>query len=497
MKRILLIHDAKSSEVHQITDYLKRQLPDVGVMAPDLPNHPGKTMRFLNKLCYDSQPDVIIGVAMGANYAQHLHGYRKILINPKPKTKLEEDDNDGVTNFDKAHTYVYEEWKSNSIFTRVQALLNEETGKDELDARKTNALLAEISSGGRGGRAALLQLEDALMNILEEVSTHYYHSYYDVRDTTTEGFQKTTRDFVYDIEEIPYMNYIKFLYEGLHTFFVEDVKEKQFMIFAECGRKMDPKDALTLLAYQYYDFVDWRYDRTIAYDAAKQWLARYNKEYPEEIRWNEKSSFIEIIPYLVEDCDKSKLPKFHIGELDTEEEIDMILDLLECYDMETVQAICWGLNEKFWAEKRRICFILIKVIVMDDGTIDTSERGIFLDFGIAEAAMQDWTLSNRERLLCYIIRTVPRYEPFCNEMVKAIPRGETLLDDLRFKEFVYMPSGFQRKQHFNVGDNVQYIFYNGKNANLRKSSIEELTNHENGILMSDGYMVPERYVFPI
>ena len=497
MKRILLIQDVKSSDAHQIVDDLKRQLPDVGVMAPDLPNHPGKTMRFLNKLCYDSQPDVIIGVAMGANYAQHLHGYRKILINPKPKTKLEEDDNDGVTNFDKAHTYVYEEWKSNSIFTRVQALLNEETGKDELDARKTNALLAEISSGGRGGRAALLQLEDALMNILEEVSTHYYHSYYDVRDTTTEGFQKTTRDFVYDIEEIPYMNYIKFLYEGLNTFFVEDVKEKQFMIFAECGRKMDSKDALTLLAYQYYDFIDWRYDRTIAYDAAKQWLARYNKEYPEEIRWNEKSSFIEIIPYLVEDCDKSKLPKFHIGELDTEEEIDMILDLLECYDMETVQAICWGLNEKFWAEKRRICFILIKVIVMDDGTIDTSERGIFLDFGIAEAAMQDWTLSNRERLLCYIIRTVPRYEPFCNEMVKAIPRGETLLDDLRFKEFVYMPSGFQRKQHFNVGDNVQYIFYNGKNANLRKSSIEELTNHENGILMSDGYMVPERYVFPI
>ena len=202
MKRILLIQDVKSSDAHQIVDDLKRQLPDVGVMAPDLPNHPGKTMRFLNKLCYDSQPDVIIGVAMGANYAQHLHGYRKILINPKPKTKLEEDDNDGVTNFDKAHTYVYEEWKSNSIFTRVQALLNEETGKDELDARKTNALLAEISSGGRGGRAALLQLEDALMNILEEVSTHYYHSYYDVRDTTTEGFQKTTRDFVYDIEEI-------------------------------------------------------------------------------------------------------------------------------------------------------------------------------------------------------------------------------------------------------------------------------------------------------
>ena len=497
MKRILLIHDGKSSDAHQIADYLKRQLPDVGMMVPDLPDHPGKAMRFLNKLCYDSLPDVIIGMAKGSNYAQHLHGYRKILINPILNTNAEEDE-DGITNFDKAHTYVYEEWNSDSIFTRVQTLLHEETGKDELDARKTNELLAEISSGGRGGRAALLQLEDALMNILEEVSTQYYHSYYDVRDTATEGFQKTTRNFVYDIEEIPYKNYIKFLYEGLHAFFVEDVKEKQFLIFAECGRQMDPKDALTLLAYQYYDFVDWRYDRTIAYDAAKQWLVRYHKEYPEETRWNEKSSFIEIIPYLVEDCDKSKLPKFHIGELDTEEEIDMILDLLECYDKEPVEAICWGLNEKFWAEKRRICFILIKVLVMDDGTIDTSERGVFFAYNIAEAAMQDWTLSNRERLLCYIIRTVPRYEPFCNEMVKAVNSPDPFIDDLRSKEFVYMPSGIKRKQHLNVGDEVQYIFYDGKTTVLRKGNIAELASEsDSSVLMSDGYKVPERYVFQI
>ena len=40
-----------------------------------------------------------------------------------------------------------------------------------------------------------------------------------------------------------------------------------------------------------------------------------NKQY--EIEVSKK-----IIPYLVEDCDKSKLPKFHIEELDTEEEID-------------------------------------------------------------------------------------------------------------------------------------------------------------------------------
>ena len=83
-------------------------------------------------------------------------------------------------------------------------------------------------------------------------------------------------------------------------------------------------------------------------------------------------------------------------------------------------------------------------------------------------------------------------------MVKAIPQGETLLDDLRFKEFVYMPSGFQRKHHFNVGDKVQYIFYDGSIAILRQGFIAQLpSENASGILMSDGYMVPERYLFPI
>ena len=60
-----------------------------------------------------------------------------------------------------------------------------------------------------------------------------------------------------------------------------------------------------------------------------------------------------------------------------------------------------------------------------------------------------------------------------------------------------MPTGFQRKQHFNVGDEVKYIFYDGKTTVLRKSNIAEVTNNESGLLMTDGTMVPERYVFQI
>jgi hypothetical protein len=83
-------------------------------------------------------------------------------------------------------------------------------------------------------------------------------------------------------------------------------------------------------------------------------------------------------------------------------------------------------------------------------------------------------------------------------MVRAVGSSDPFMDDLRFKEFVYMPSGFQRKQYFNVGDEVQYIFYDGNTATLRKSSIAQLSSESTpGILMSEGYKVPERYVFPL
>jgi hypothetical protein len=148
-------------------------------------------------------------------------------------------------------------------------------------------------------------------------------------------------------------------------------------------------------------------------------------------------------------------------------------------------------------EEERFFFILEKVIVDDNHRIDTTERAIYFDQTSAESAMLDWTLNNRDHLLCYIIRVVPRGDVFNEEMVKAVSSPDSFIDDLRFKEFVYMPTGFQRKHHFNVGDEVQYIFYDGKNATLRKSSIKEQTNNDRGILMNEGLIVPERYVFPI
>ncbi len=75
MKKILFLHGLGSSGATQTAEYLRKKLPEVEVISPDIPLHPHKAMRFLNKLCYDLRPDVIIGTSMGAMFAQQMHGF--------------------------------------------------------------------------------------------------------------------------------------------------------------------------------------------------------------------------------------------------------------------------------------------------------------------------------------------------------------------------------------------------------------------------------------
>ena len=565
MKKILFLHGLGSSGATQTADYLRKKLPEVEVVSPDIPLNPHKAMRFLNKLCYDMRPDVIIGTSMGAMFAQQMHGYRKILVNPafhvsqimmndlgvkhftNPRAdgettftitselsdrykEIEEDQFGGITAFDVKHTHAFfgtedtlvngydeyiqyytnatkfpgghallQQWVKTYVLPCTQQLLAEETDKKELDAVKTYQMLADISGGGGLGRAALLNLEDALIKILSNVATNYYEKLYDVRDVATDGFQKITREFVFDIEEIPNRNYTNFLYKGLHEYFQDEVKERQFLIWAVAGRHLDPIDAMTKLAYMYLEHCGVSLGvRTIAYDAATEWLHLYNVMHHDELKWDEDAPFCDVIPYLVEDCNKELLEKYDITYMEAEEEKDMAIEMLGLYDDDTMKALFWGLDRQFKSEKELFFYVLIKVLVEADNSLDTTEQAIYFEQTNAESAMLDWTLNNRDHLLCYIIKVVPRCDVFNDEMVRAVGSSDPFIDDLRFKEFVYMPSGFQCKHHFNVGDNVQYIFYDGHIAILRKSSIMQLpSENTSGVLMSDGYMVPERYVFPI
>ena len=142
MQKIVYLHGLGSPGATQTADYLRNKLPEVEVNSPDIPLRPEEALQVLNRLCYEVKPDIIVGTSMGAMYAQQLHGYKKILVNPafhvseimrnnigtnkwlNPRRdgqtefvideelcdlyqQMEESQFDGITEFDKKHTHAF------------------------------------------------------------------------------------------------------------------------------------------------------------------------------------------------------------------------------------------------------------------------------------------------------------------------------------------------------------------------------------------------------
>lgn len=531
MKKLVVLHRTDSFDDLQVLEFFQSMLVDVKVIPVEISRPYKCVMRNLLKFCYDNKPDVIVGLSDCALFAQQLHGYKKVLVNPVlhadwRMATIENMQFGGTTNFDKERSYIFfvdddaqansyneysESYKNVVKFPKghgmqdlletyirptVRKLLDEEPDKKNIDAVRTYELLAEISCGGRIGRAALLNLEDALDNILAEVATTFYSSYRDVKDIASEGFRKATRDFVFEHEEMPYTNYTKYLYERLYEYFEEDVKDKNFMIAANEGGRMTPVEAMTELAYFFTHSLEGTYENTVTYEAGTVWLEIYKKDKKNQDALSKQTNFYDAIPLLV----NYERPKLNLLEMDMDEKIKIAVESADFTTSATTKALCCGIYQIYFEEKYHPLFIAYKVLVNDDNTLDASEKGIFFSLQDAEDAILDWTTNHREHLLCYVIRRVPRGEQFSDDFVKAarFEVGEQFVDDMMSKEFVYLPTGFRRKQNFNVGDEVKYICFDGGCLTLRNSSISQLsTNESNGICMSDDFQVPERYVFKI
>lgn len=531
MKKLVVLHRADSFDDLQVLEHFRSMLIDVKVIPVEISRSYKCSMRNLLKFCYDIKPDVIVGLSDCALFAQQLHGYKKVLVNPVlhinwRMTTVESMQFGGITDFDREHSYIFFTEEDAQVNTRneysesyknvvkypqglgmqklletyirpiVKKLLDEEPDKKNIDAVRTNELLAEISCGGRVGRAALLNLEDALDNILAEVATTFYSSYCEVKDIASEGFRKATRDFVFEYEEMPYANYTKYLYERLYEYFEEDVKDKNFMIAANEGGRMTPVEAMTELAYFFTHSLEGTYENTVTYEAGTVWLEIYKKDKKNQDALSKQTNFYDAIPLLV----NYERPELNLLEMDMDEKIKIAVESADFTTSATTKALCCGIYQIYFGEKYHPLFIAYKVLVNDDNTLDASEKGIFFSLQDAEDAILDWTTNHREHLLCYVIRRVPRGEQFSDDFVKAarFEVGEQFVDDMMSKEFVYLPTGFRRKQNFNVGDEVKYICFDGGCLTLRNSSISQLSSNEsNGICMSDDFQVPERYVFKI
>ena len=80
--KLLFIHGLASSGAYKTADTLRILFRPCEVLAPDVPIDPAEAFAMLSQLCRTEQPDLVVGLSLGAFWAQKLRGYRKICINP-------------------------------------------------------------------------------------------------------------------------------------------------------------------------------------------------------------------------------------------------------------------------------------------------------------------------------------------------------------------------------------------------------------------------------
>ena len=582
MKKIIFLPGFGSSGSTMTADYLRMKLPGIEVISPDIPLDPKLALRELNKLCHDVNPDVIIGTSMGAMYAQQMHGFRKILVNPafhvsqimrqnmginkftNPRKDGETEFNItewlcddyeimektqfyGITAYDKAHTYAffgtedtlvngYEEylkyysnatqypgghsllqkWVKAYVLPCIMQLLEEEPDMKNINSEKTYELLSIISEGGKRGHQAFEDLWRACYPDFFDIADKY-HGVYNPMKTMKDGLRKAVYSFVLDYEEMVYKSFSKKAYHEVESLFKEKKAMKAYYKLVDKGRKMDPIQAMKLLTKLYMDNCGISLgERTLAYDAGSGWLKKYIEDNPEQTEWNDHTCFVDVMPAICADYDKDVYDRYDIGCSTIEEEREMAIYSATSFDSDTAAALCWGMEYKYQDMQIHNYYQLCKVIIEKDKSLDMTERAIFYYLDDAEREIQKWTEQNREHLLCYIVKEIPREKAFRDEPASAFCHwpDEPYIEDDEFKEFVYMPSGFKRNHHFNVGDWVEFIYHDNDVTSLKWGCIAKLpSKRDPSVLILDGkktweglskkayiacsVKVPMRYVFPL
>ena len=582
MKTIVFLHGFGSSGATKTADYLREKLTDTVVISPDIPLEPKLALRELHKLCHDVNPDVIIGTSMGAMYAQQMHGFRKILVNPafhvslimrqnlginkftNPRKDSETEFNItewlcddyeimekyqfyGITAYDKAHTYAffgaedtlvngYEEylkyysnatqypgghsllqkWVKAYVLPCVQKLLEEEPDMKNINSKKMYELLGVISEGGKRGHQAFEDLWKACYPDFFDIADRY-HGVYNPMKTMKDGLRKAVYSFVLDYEEMPYKNFSKKAYHEVESLFKEKKATKAYYKIVDKGRKMDPIHAMKLMTKLYMDNCGISLgERTLAYDAGSGWLKKYIEDNPEQTEWDSRTCFVDVMPAICADYDKEVYDRYDIGCSTIEEEREMAIYSATSFDSDIAAALCWGIEYVYKDMQIHNYYLLSKVIIEKDKSLDMTERAILYYHDDAEKEIQKWTEQNREHLLCYIVKEIPREKVFRDEPASAFCHwpDEPYIEDNDFEEFVYMPSGFQQKHRFNVGDLIEYIYHDRNVTTLKWGCIAKLPSKKDpSVLILDGkktweglskeayiascVKVPMRYVFPL
>jgi predicted esterase YcpF (UPF0227 family) len=88
MKKLLYLHGFASSGASGTVEILRKEFLGksesgrVAVIAPDIPVDPVEALPLVKGIAAKEQPTLVVGTSMGAMYAQQLHGFERICVNP-------------------------------------------------------------------------------------------------------------------------------------------------------------------------------------------------------------------------------------------------------------------------------------------------------------------------------------------------------------------------------------------------------------------------------
>lgn len=81
--KLLYLHGLASGGQSATARLLQKLLPELEVIAPDIPVDANEALAMLGEVAASLMPDnIIVGTSMGGFYAQMMRGWRRILVNP-------------------------------------------------------------------------------------------------------------------------------------------------------------------------------------------------------------------------------------------------------------------------------------------------------------------------------------------------------------------------------------------------------------------------------
>ena len=87
-RKILYLHGFGSSGTSGTVEILRKEFMGTGVsdrvrvIAPDIPVDPKAALPFIKEIAERERPTLVVGTSMGGMYAQQLHGFERICVNP-------------------------------------------------------------------------------------------------------------------------------------------------------------------------------------------------------------------------------------------------------------------------------------------------------------------------------------------------------------------------------------------------------------------------------